>query len=158
METTISLSTDEILREVYALSAMRAYLDSPRRVIPLLTPDNRKALRLLAGDAFAWVVASTVADVVTCDLPAETVVNDVADDIMTVVYRLGDSADGSLPSVLRRAIEVAIAMKILATVFVDDDPALANQYSNRADMSLENIRQILRSSATPAALRLTPFF
>lgn len=148
MEINCVLKVSEILKVVYALSALRTYMSHTERDLPLLTRDNAHALRLLAGDAFSRIIVRLLPEATGCDMPEETVSSWRDDDTMSVTLVAHAYLGQNVVSAIRRVLEDAVAYETLHDIFIGFDSGLANSYSNRASESIANIFQLLNSGGT----------
>ena len=73
MTISFNFSTQAIMKEIYAASALRCITNDPSyRVPPVLTRHSAPALQRLVKDAFAFVVMKFIAHVEACNLNGET--------------------------------------------------------------------------------------
>lgn len=148
---TISLSIDNLIKQLHASSALLAITtaDSPNPTI--LTDDNNSALRSAIGNAVASTSMRLIGVVTDIDFDTE-VITDVeiitltVDDSLNVVARL-----------LQRAIESAVIFCVMASIYTGPNHSLAQSYQTRWAQAVDNIRHIASSPTDFAALSLTPY-
>lgn len=136
METTITLSTERILEEIYALSALRTYTSGASQPPALLTPDNRQALLPVAGDAIATTALHLIGVISDIDFGAER-----PQDVELVRMTLKGNA-AECGAAVRRAIEEAVTYRVLGSIYMDDDPRQAEIYEERFRQSVEAARHL----------------
>lgn len=157
MEINCVLKTSEILKVIYALSALRTYVSYPEREIPLLSRDNSRGLRLLAGDAFSRIVVRLLPEALCCQMPSETLQNDAGDDTMSVTLNAPEAIGQNTVSAIRRVLEDAVVYETMHDIYAGTDPGLADTYGNKASACVSNISQLLRPSGLQAGL-IVPFY
>lgn len=145
---TISISIDQTLRRIYAMSALRAYSLSNKVELPILTSDFRGSLAELVADAFADLTLRLARYVTEFDLPD----NPAVDDILSVTFRPG--ATPNLASALSSAIAGYIAYGVLSAIYSESDAPFSAEQARAADASMNTISQLLAIAALPA----TPLF
>lgn len=148
MEINFHLSVDDILQRVYAMSAIHSYSGQFSHTIPLLTPDHRKALRILIGDSFCAVALAMGERVTACSLPEETALDDVPADTMDLTLRC---SGGAVAPVMRGALESAVASMTLRDIYATVETELSNSYSNRTDAAISKLRLLADSPDCPMA-------
>lgn len=150
----ITLSTDAILQEIYAASALRYFQNSENGVCPpMLCRDQRRALRMQVKDSFAHVVLRLLPHVMSCNLDNETAEADDDGDIMLelelhVPLTFPESAAGTL----RHALEHAIAMDAMELCYVGHNDRLSRRHATLAAESIELIEQLLSASMPMVAI------
>ncbi len=146
MEIRISISIDDTLRRVYALSALRTYMNSKERDVPMLTPDNRLALAGLVRDAFSQLALSLMPNVVACSIP-----EDDTEDLLSLDLSLAEGA--ATASTLRHAIENVLADSAMGAAMSDVDSSLSHQFYESAERGLDGVRSCFSDTFTPVAIR-----
>lgn len=147
---TISISISAILREIYALTALRAHqsrqhlAERPR----LLTRDNENALRPIVSDALTTVICAMSRWVTgtnhTALEPPETVTIDL--DVTP--------AGETTAHLLRRSIEHAVVHDTLAIVWADSNADVADTHRTRSAASVDKlVRDLTRTSYRPTTIR-----
>lgn len=164
--TTISLnlSSDAIMREVYAISALHSLqnINNNKTSCPILNRDRQPALRLVVKDAFAFIILKTVPHLTGCNLNNETSTG-VADEspdadcIMSIDLSLPDGFPDTAIGSLRHAIENAIAMYTLHLCYLNYDDTLSRRHENLANETIAGISNLIASSraSTP---RIIPHY
>lgn len=147
MEITITISVDDTLRRIYALSALRTYMNSREREVPMLTPDNRLALAGLVGDAFSQLALELMPHVVACHLPE----ND-GDDLMSLEIEADREIAVAAPA-LRRAIGNVVSDSVMGAVLADVDGSLSRQFYESARKGTDGILSGFSSTVQPATVR-----
>ena len=136
METTITLSTTRILEEIYALSALGNYTKGDKECIALLTPDNRKALVKVVGEAIAATAIRLIGVITDIDFGT-----DKADEVDLVRLTLkGRAADCAMA--VRRAIEGAVTYRTLGNIYMESSPRQTEIYDERFRQSVESARYL----------------
>lgn len=153
----ITLSTDAILQEIYAASALRYFQNSENGVCPpMLCRDQRRALRMQVKDSFAHVVLRLLPHVISCNLDNEA--DDVAetDDDGDIMLELELHVPATFPEsaagTLRHALEHAIAMDAMELCYVGHNDRLSRRHATLAAESIELIEQLLSASMPMVAI------
>ncbi len=134
METTITLSTERILEQIYALSALRCYTNSQEARPHLLTRDNRKALLPIVSDAVATTAIALIGVITDIEFDAES-----PSEVELVTLTLdGSVADCS--ERVRRVIESAVTYRVLGNIYIDSNGKLAMQYDQLYRQAIESAR------------------
>lgn len=120
MEIGISISIDDTLRRIYALSALRTYMNSEEREIPMLTPDNRLALAGLVRDAFSQLMLNLIPHVAACSIP-----DDETEDLLAFDLLLEECVPATAVPALRRAIGNVLADSAMGAALADVDNSLS---------------------------------
>lgn len=140
---TISISIDQTLRRIYAMSALRAYSLSNKVELPILTSDFRGSLAELVADAFADLTLRLARYVTEFELPD----NPAVDDILSVTFR---PATPNLAPALSSAIAGYIAYGVLSAIFSESDAPFSAEQTRAADASMNTISQLLAIAALPS--------
>jgi hypothetical protein len=142
--TTVNFnfSIDEILKQIYALTAMHA-LTAEAEPVAMLTDDNRDALRMVIVDNFGFMALQLGSIVADCELPDDEPEYGQIEPIMSLTLRLPDRFKDGNTSPLLRAMESALAYSTLRDVYLDSDSRLSNLYANRAAMSVDNVKAMV---------------
>lgn len=136
----LSISTESVLKQVYALSALRSMLTStPDTVAPYLTEDNRQALIPILTEALAYAAAELLPylEIVT---PPSTL-DDLIEAELTV---------DNLPSGVCRMMESALAQRMLHIIHSLTPGDTADNYRAMADTVLQTLLTVIRESAGAA--------
>lgn len=147
MEIRISISIDDTLRRIYALSALRTYMNSQEREVPMLTPDNRLALAGLVGDAFSQLALGLMPHVVACQLPEEG-----KGDLLSMDLAVDGEMSPAVPA-LRRAIENVLSDSVMGALFADSDSSLSRQFLESAQRGIDGIKAGFSVGIQPATVR-----
>lgn len=150
MEAQFSLSTERILSEIYALTALR-HLDPAERPW-LLSRANEPALRRVLIGCFGDLVLGLL------PLVTDTNVADVTEDSphLVMTLRLPDDAPEPMPPLIRGLAERALARMVFAFVYSDTDTAAAQGARLLSDQLRLEIRRTL--CADDCDVRLTGYF
>lgn len=149
----LSLSTQAVMQEIYAASALRCVLNgSDDRRSPLLTRDRGAALRMLVKDAFARVVMQLAQYVEASNLNGETATEavqesadaDDADVLLQMTLRVPSGGDGRLAGVLRHSVEHAVAMYAMHLCYMGHNTGLSEHHERLAVSSVNEILGILK--------------
>ncbi len=106
----LNISVSETLKQVYASSALRCYVNSNHNVKPaLLTPDRKPALHLLVRDAFSFVIVDMLPNVSSTSMTI-----DDKDEILSVT--LDVSVKKGEGMIIAKLVESAIAFPDFITV------------------------------------------
>lgn len=149
---SLNLSTEAILRNIYSASALYSINKGGNTQLPpILTRDNEPSLRLLVKDAFAFVTLKFVAYVESCNINGETEMGSVDDSsggemILQVDLRVGDDTPSPVATVLRVALERAIAAYSLHICFLGHDEDTSGSYLAIANEQSQKISQLLFDS------------
>ncbi len=106
----LNISVSETLKQVYASSALRCYVNSNHNVKPaLLPPDRKPALHLLVRDAFSFVIVDMLPNVSSTSMTI-----DDKDEILSVT--LDVSVKKGEGMIIAKLVESAIAFYTLHLV------------------------------------------
>lgn len=128
----ISISIDDITAQLYAQTALRHHLDGNRP--PLLTPDRRPALLLMARSAFAVLCMSMLPFATDCNID-----ND-GSDMLTL-----ELPDGVEPVATRLLMEHIISSHILAEAYAGIDTGLSHTFAEAAETDTASLRRLLHA-------------
>ncbi|MDE7153237.1 MAG: hypothetical protein K2O00_02180 [Muribaculaceae bacterium] len=133
----LSISTEAVLKQVYALSALRSMLTStPDSVSPYLTEDNRQALIPILNEALSYIAAELLPylEIVT---PPSTL-DDLIEAELTV---------DNLPAGICSMMESALAQRMLHIIHSLTPGNTGDNYRAMADTVLQTLLTIIRESA-----------
>lgn len=159
-QTTLSFSDNEILKEIYALTALRSHIKGRKNEIPLLNDDQRPGLVEVIEGAVCNITAELLPHICGCSFPErqlEAITYSTAIDLYRLTVRLPDEFPSDFTGTLRRAINQAIVFETLAMVFGDHDNEPALLYEERSRIALDNVREIINCGNTPL-MRILPHF
>lgn len=153
----ITLSTDAILQEIYAASALRYFQNSESSECPpMLSRDQRQALKLQVKDSFAHVVLRLLPHVASCNLNNETAEDAISDDDGDIMLSLDLYVPRTFPEsaagTLRHALEHAVAMDVMHLCYIGHDARLSNRHADLAEESIEIIKQLILSASLPVVI------
>lgn len=149
MTISFNFSTQAIMKEIYAASALRCITNDPSyRVPPVLTRQSAPALQRLVKDAFAFVVMKFIAHVEACNLNGETAsecndANNGGDMILSVDLRVPAGISTTVMGSMRVAVEHAIAAYSLHIAYIGHDDHASMQYSQIANDEVAHLLQSL---------------
>ncbi len=154
---SLNLSSEAIMQEIYATSALRCVLNNgDNHRTGLLNRDRVGALRLLVKDAFAHVVMLMIRYVEGTNLNNETEADavveqpyDAGDVILQVDVRVPDVPVDGLAGTLRHYVEHAVAMYALHLCYMGDDASLSRHHERLANESVEKIIKMLGAAILP---------
>ena len=112
MSQTISLnlSTNAMMQEIYATSALRCLNTGAKSRPAILTSDQRSALALLIKDAFAFVILKVIPYVEHCNLLETTEqLKPEEDEILSVDFRMPQGVSSSVVTAMRVALQIGRA-------------------------------------------------
>lgn len=148
---TVSISISAILREIYAISALRSHRrQTEAGMPPLLTRDNAQALRPVIADALTFIMMPVSRHIADCNL-----VDPEPPEIVTIDFR-GEEFSGSMAKLCRRSIEHAAVNRTLAMIWGDTDPVLAENFERSASKSDALLEDTLRKGDPMHAARIRP--
>ncbi len=157
---SINISIDDILKRIYATSALRYFKDSQsaQPTASLLTQDQRPALRLQVIDSFAHTILHLLPHIESTNLKELSLQNtynttETESDIITVNFRIPDGFDNSAAHILLDSLEHAISMDALSLCYVDTNEALSQRH---AALALESVNCISRLFAGNCDVSISP--
>ena len=146
---TISISISAILREIYAISALRSHRRQREAGMPpLLTRDNEAALRPVIADALTFIMMPVARHIADCNL-----VDPEPPEIVTIEFK-GNNFSGAMAKLCRRSIEHAAVNRTLALIWGDTDPELAENFEESACKSVALLEDTLRTCDPAHASRI----
>lgn len=142
----LSISTESVLKQVYALSALRSHLTATPSVLqPFLTEDNRAGLIPVLNEALSYIAVDLLRHLQVITPSAG--LNDLIEIEADIV---------NLPAGTDKIVESAIAQRMLQILYAPVSESAAQQYASMATNTtgqLLNLFRELAISAAPAALR-----
>lgn len=146
----ISLSSDNILLQVYARAALDATIRDAYQT--MLSPERRAALQTLLG-AVAAELSVTLLPVIT-DTNVD-ILEFTPDSDTLITYDLRPNSVAN-PVALRLLLETAITLRLLDEIYsYTPSPSSSPRF---ADSYRETLRRIRRAISAPvSSLRLTPY-
>ncbi len=150
---TISLSSQAIITEIQALSALRSYMNNG--AVPLLNDDRNRQLTILAVDSFYFTIMKIAAYVGGYRVSPENYFDETPPEVMMTLEIPDDRVRDLPPGIVRRQIEHAVACLTLHTVSIDTDRRLADSYRETYDAAIETVRDLLDGTDSPLA-RILP--
>jgi len=148
---TIAISISALMRQIYALSALRenqthtSHSDRPR----LLTRDNAAALRPILGDSIG-IIACGIAPWLT----DTNITGAEVPEIVTLTFGTGPVTPADI-HLLQRGIEHAAVHDTLALVWDERDATVAAAHRGTSRDTIGRLRYQLQR-LTRRSLRLTP--
>ncbi|MCM1077059.1 MAG: hypothetical protein NC411_06840 [Bacteroides sp.] len=156
----ISLSPSAIVDIIHAYAALELLSvndDDESRLLlaPLLDREHPEPLRLLVENSFAETILTLIPYVDDIDMPTEC---DEAsgERLLQLNLRIPDSFSPSLITLMRRRLELVVAMNVLAsalTVSSSATPALATVFSEHHNQALTSLLSLLRTPSRPFVRR-----
>lgn len=144
---TISLSINEIIKQIHARIALDRTLHDDLPACELLTPSRRDALEATVAAAFADTVTSLWPMVADIGLPGDT----AGEGFMTLELPTAGALPPGWGLMLAREVENAVAMTTLVMVHINADTPAAARYEAAARTSTARIVEIL-DRAAPGAI------
>lgn len=142
--TTLAISIDKILEQIYALSALRKLQLSSVKETPLLHKDHRDLLaECVEGELHRLVVTfmPRIADYSYPELPVEGAVAEI-------VLRSDIPAEAH-GGQLVKIIENYVAYSVLALAIENDDPAEGARLTARASLLAQTLSTLLDLTTLP---------
>lgn len=154
---SLNLSSNAIMQEIYAVSALRCVLNGVgNHRSPLLTRDRSAALRIVVKDAFAHVIMKMMPYVEASNLNGETAKDadvDPADSgeemLLQADVRLCGSFQDELSGTLRHYVEHAVAMYALHLCYMGHDAGLSVHHERLAEKAIASIAEMARAGKRP---------
>ncbi len=147
----VSISISAILREIYAMSALRSYSRQTKSEMPpLLTRDNEAALRPVIADALTYVMMPVARHISDCNL-----VDPEPPEIVTIDFK-GENFSGASAKLCRRSIEHAVVNRALEMIWGDMDEVLAGTFEAAASKSCQLLDDTLRATDPMHVGRIAP--
>lgn len=148
---SLQLSTQAIMNEIYALSALHSLQNPTDGSCSLLTRDRQAALRLVVKDAFAFIVLKIIPHLAGCNLNEETGTGSAdtssdADFILSLQLNMPDSFPGNATGSLRHALEHAIAMQSLHLCYLNYNDTLSHRHETLANETIAQVISIITST------------
>lgn len=148
---TISISIQRALQQIYALSAMRSYINHNVKEIPLLQPDHSEALSALVVDAFCDVAVEIAPYLTSTTVPED------GSDIMEMIFR--DDIGEGFAHPISINIENTIVEKVLYAIFADIDKQFAGENLRRSARSAQLLSSIINCSPHNInPMRVKPYY
>lgn len=132
----IAISIERIKEEIYALSALRTYVNHTVKILPLLHKDRETALNPVIFTSLGEVIMQLHGFVSAMNYDGDRYDNST---IVTLDVTL--SADATATAVCR-AIESAVIHTTLAMIYEDGCLAEAQMHSQRAATSIDNVKYL----------------
>ena len=143
----LSLSIREIMKRVYATSALRCYVGQNRVTVPkLLTGDRENGLRIAVSDALACIVVDLMPKITSCRLSA--------DGEMAEIELSCESAMPMLPLV--DALESAVAAHVMGVLLQDCDSNFSKTQLEIAEAKVKRVADILEQGIAARTTRIKP--
>lgn len=146
---SINISIDNILKRIYATSALRYFKDSEssQPTAPLLTQDQRPALRLQVIDSFAHTILRLLPYIESTNLKEISLQNvnnttDTETDIISVNFIIPAGFEKSAPGFLLDSLEHAISMDALSLCYADTNETLSQRHATLAQESIDCISRL----------------
>lgn len=124
MKLNISLSIERILESVYAHSAAHSF-DCGKERPSLLGSDQEEMLKSICRDIIAGLFFKMAGSIKSTDLGTSA-----GGDLISAELEMNDD---TVPSVLRTAMETAIAAGVLSAVWAGHDSKLSERYKTVYD-------------------------
>ncbi len=138
----IEIKKSDVLEEIYALSALKGYVNLPERERMLLQDDQSEGLSVLVADAFAETVIELMPRVERFGMPEE---NDDGD--MWIELKDGYGATG-IEAAVGALLTKTVACMVLAAIY--EESGEGDAYSRRAMRGID----MARDTADSAEVRL----
>lgn len=154
---TIALSTDAIIENIYALTALHHMVNGRSASPEALHRDHRSMLAMVVKGAIASCALKLmphVADTSIGDGAGDDASSAVADDVITVTVTLPSTMEDASLRSMRLFMEQAVGFEALSRVYLNFDDTLSCRYASDAALAVTTIRTLL--SAPPEPLSLTP--
>lgn len=150
MNHRIELSVDEILKRVYALSALRAYMKQDDKETALLTPDQRGALAETVSDVMIYAAGELMPRVEELDAGD----NGNGTIGLTLKWRPAEATAGAVAAKL---LEGAVTSGTIAAVLAQEDDDAAEEYREKMEKELNALNEIVDCSLG-GSLLLKPYY
>jgi hypothetical protein len=127
---TVTLSTDVILENIYAASALYTITNQSDKHLPLLHRDHRSALLRVIEEAFSNQIMQMLPHVQSFAITDSSLVMELDDEF------------GSTDSSPAELLQTIITSRALAAVWINIDLKRSQTYSTRADLSTKALLKI----------------
>ena len=133
----LSISTESILKQLYALSSLRSYLTStPSVVDPFLSEDNREGLIPVLQEALSHVMVDIMPHLQIITPPNS--IDDLIEIELNVV---------NLPSGTDKVMESAIVERMLQILYAPISETISRQFAEMAQRSASTLHTIITNCA-----------
>lgn len=144
----ISLSIGEIMKRIYATSALRCYVGQNRAVVPkLLTGDRENGLRIAISTALANITVDMMPKITSCRLSQ--------DGELAEIEFSREPAIPMLPVV--EGLESAVSAYVMGTLHQDCDPGFAKIQLEIAEGKVKRVSELIEQSYAQSPVRIRPY-
>ena len=144
----ISLSIREIMKRIYATSALRCYVNQNRAEVPkLLTGDRENGLRIAISTALANITVDMMPKITSCRLSD--------DGEMAEIEFSREPAIPMLP--VADGLESAVSAYVMGTLHQDCDPGFAKIQMEIAEGKVKKVSEMIEEGYARTAVRIKPY-
>ena len=146
---TFSLSADAIAHQVLAISALRVVLKYEKKVTPaVLSRDRIPAIMELTKSVFAKLTLHLLPFVDDASMNGETATQATEGDdiLLTIALFVPDKSTATEQGVIRRLLEHALSMFVLATAYADVDEVASDRFKQMGFDSMDSLHALLASA------------
>lgn len=154
---SLNLSTEAIMNEILAISALRCLSNSDESRPPILTRDRAPALKLLIKDAFAFVVMKIISYVEKCNLNDLSASPTDDDEILSVDLCVNNDVSSTITNAMRVTLNNCIAAYALHICYIGHDNTTSEQHLRIANAEIAALQQLL-STTSFHTVRISPSY
>lgn len=140
----IEIKSNDVMEEIYALSALQAYVELPEREKALLQEDQREGLAVLSADAFAETVMELMPRVQEAGMPEES-----ADGDMWIELKEDYAKSEVIGKAIGKLLVKTIACMVLSAIY--EESSTGEAYGRKAKRGIAIVRETIdsRQGMTP---------
>lgn len=141
---SLNLSTEAIMSEIYALSALRCLSNGDESRPPILTRDRAPALKILIRDAFAFIVLKIIRYVERCNInEVSQSTTDADDEMLSVDLKVCSDVTDTAAKSMQQSLNHCISAYALHICYMGHDNATSEQYEHIANAEVAVLQQLL---------------
>lgn len=134
----IEIKSNDVMEEIYALSALQAYVELPEREKALLQEDQREGLAVLMADAFTETVMELMPRVQGMGMPGEN-----ADGNMWIELKIDYGESEPVGKAIGMLLVKIIACMVLSAIY--EESSAGESYGRKASRGVAIARETIDS-------------